>query len=88
MLFEAARFQEDPQLKSLTASSDFRADTSPNPDLSTIPQIDEALAASHGFLSLDLRSAALETIPTFTQLQDPPIRHAALFRKCKTTPRK
>jgi len=48
MLFEAARFQEDPQLKSLTAASDFRPNAPPDSYLRTIPQIDEALVR-HAF---------------------------------------
>jgi hypothetical protein len=88
MLFEAARFQDDPQQKSLTAPRDFRPNTATDPHLRAVPQIDKALTCSKGILPLSLHPAVLETIPAFRRHLDAHawrhVRHAALFRKRRT----
>jgi hypothetical protein len=89
MLFEAARFQDDPQQKSLTAPNDFRSNTATDPHLRAVPEVDKVLACSKGILPVSLFPAVLETIPAFRRPLDAHpgrrVGHAALFRKCAST---
>ena len=89
MLVEAARFKDDPQQKSLTAPSDFRPNTAPDPHLRAVAQVDKALTCSKGILPVSLYPAVLETILAFRRPlvahAGRRVRRAALFRKCAST---
>jgi hypothetical protein len=85
MLMEAARFQEDPQQKSLTVDAHFSPNPAADPDLGSIAQINKPLVSLHVFLLCSLEPIHAGRLLAPWRQPDARsqwhVRHAALFRK-------